>query len=141
MAANTAPIFSLAGDVQWTISAMTTANTTKDLSSGTIYLAFTADATNGGFIQRIRFRSLGTNTNATVARVWINNGSATGTATNNTLFDEITLTSITNSEVAAQATFELPMNYALPPGYKVYITVATAPTSAGWQATVIGGKY
>jgi hypothetical protein len=141
MAANTAPIFSLLGDVQWTISAMTTANTTKDLSSGTIYLAFTADATNGGFVQRIRFRSLGTNSNATVARVWINNGGVTATSSNNTLFDEITLTTTTNSEVAAQAVFELPMNYALPPGARIYVTLGTAPTSAGWQATVIGGKY
>ena len=119
---------------------MTTANTTKDLTSGTIYLVFTADTTNGGFVQRIRFRSLGTNSNATVARVWINNGS-TATAANNTLFDEITLTSITNSETAAQATFELPLNIALPPGDRLYVTLGTAPTSAGWQATVIGGKY
>jgi hypothetical protein len=141
MAANTAPIFSLLGDVQWSVSAMTTANTTKDLTSGTIYLTFTADATNGGFVQRIRFRSLGTNSNATVARIWINNGSSTGTASNNTLFDEITLTSITNSETSSQATFELPLNFALPPGYKIYVTVGTAPTSAGWQSTVIGGKY
>jgi hypothetical protein len=141
MAANTAPIFSSLGDVQWSISAITTANTTKDLTSGTIYLAFTADTTNGGFVQRIRFRSLGTNTNATVARIWINDGDSTTTASNNTLFDEITLTSITNSETAAQATFELPLNIALPPGYRLYVTVGTAPTSAGWQVTVIGGKY
>jgi hypothetical protein len=141
MAANTAPIFSLLGDIQWTVAAMTAANTTKDLSSGTNYLAFTADATNGGFVQRIRFRSLGTNSNATVARVWINNSGSTGTATNNTLFDEITLTATTNSEVASQSTFELPLNFALPPNYKIYITLGTAPTSAGWQATVIGGKY
>jgi hypothetical protein len=141
MAANTAPIFSSLGDVQWSISAMTTANTTKDLTSGTIYLVFTADTTNGGFVQRIRFRSLGTNTNATVARIWINDGDSTTTSSNNTLFDEITLTSITNSETSAQATFELPLNIALPPGYRLYVTVGTAPTSAGWQATVIGGKY
>lgn len=141
MPANTQPIFSSLGDVQWSISAITTANTTKDLTSGTIYLVFTADTTNGGFVQRIRFRPLGTNTNATVARIWINNGSTTATASNNTLFDEITLTSITVSEVAAQTTFELPLNIALPPGNRLYVTVGTAPTSAGWQATVIGGKY
>ena len=139
--ANTQPIFSSLGDVQWSISAMTVANTTKDLTSGTIYLVFTADTTNGGFVQRIRFRSLGANTQATVARVWINNGSTTSTAANNTLFDEITLTTITNSETAAQATFELPLNIALPPGDRLYVTLGTAPTSAGWQATVIGGKY
>ena len=140
MAANTAPIFSLLGDIQFT-TAMTVANTTKDLTAGTSYLAFTADATNGGFVQRIRLRPLGTNTNATVARVWINNGSATGSAANNALFDEITLTATTGIETAALATFELPLNFALPPGDKIYVTLGTAPTSAGWQATVIGGKY
>jgi hypothetical protein len=141
MAANTAPIFSIAGDPQWTnAGAMTTANTTKDLTSGTSYLAYMAPA-EGGFLQRIRFRPLGTNSNATVARVWINNGAATTSAGNNTLFDEITLTATTNSETGAQSTFELPLNFALPSGYRIYITLGTAPTSAGWNATVIAGKY
>jgi hypothetical protein len=139
--ANNQPIFTRQGDVQWTISAMTTANTTKDLTSGTIYLAYSADTTEGGYVQRIRFRPLGTNSNATVARVWLNNGNATTTAANNALFDEITLPTITNSEVSAQANYELPLNFALPPGDRIYVTVGTAPTSAGWQATVIGGKY
>jgi len=140
MAANTAPIFSIAGDVQWTTSAMTAFNTTKDLTSGTSYLVYTAPA-DGGFVQRIRFRSLGTNSNATVARIWINDGDVTTNNANNTLFDEITLTSTGNSETAAQATFELPLNFALPATYRIYITLGTAPTSAGWQATVIAGKY
>lgn len=141
MAANTQPIFSIAGDVQWTnTGAMTVANTTKDLTAGTSYLAYTSPS-EGGFVQRIRFRALGTNSNATVARVWINNGDVTTTAANNTLFDEITLTATLNSEVAALATFELPLNFALPATYRIYITLGTAPTSAGWQATVIAGKY
>jgi len=141
MPANNQPIFTRLADVQWTVSAMTVANTTTDLTSGTIYLAFTSDATNGGYVQRIRFRTLGTNSNATVARVWVNNGSTNATAANNTLIDEITLPTTTVSQVAAQANYELPLNFALPAGYKIYITVGTAPTSAGWNATVIGGKY
>lgn len=141
MPANTAPIFTLSSDIQWSTSAMTTANTTKDLTSGTNYLIFTADATNGGYVQRMRFRTLGTNSAATVGRVWINNGSTTGSAANNTLWDEITLPATTNSEVAAQANYELPLNFALPAGYKLYVTLGTAPNAAGWDATVIGGKY
>ena len=140
MAANTQPIFSIAGDIQWSSTAMTAANTTKDLTTGTSYLAYLAPS-EGGFVQRIRFRTLGTNTSATVARVWINNGSTTGTAANNTLFDEITLVATTVSEVAAQATFELPCNFALPATYRIYITLGTAPTSAGWLATVVAGKH
>lgn len=138
MPANTAPIYTLAPDVQW-IGAVAAANTTVDLTAGTIYLVFTADATNGGFIQRIRFRSLGTNI-ATVARIWINNGSATSTAANNTLFDEITLAATTVSQVAALANYEVPLNFALIAGYRIYVTVGTT-VAAGYGVTIIGGKY
>ena len=140
MPANNQPIFTRLADIQWT-DAMTVANTTTDLTAGTIYLAFTADATNGGYVQRIRFRTLGSNSNATVARIWVNNGATTAKNTNNTLFDEITLPTTTVSQVAAQANYELPLNFALPAGYRIYVTLGQAPTSAGWEATVIGGKY
>jgi hypothetical protein len=141
MPANNQPIFTRLADVQWTTSAMTVANTTTDLTAGTSYLAFTADTTNGGYVQRIRFRTLGTNSNATAARIWVNNGATTATAANNALIDEITLPSTTVSQVASQANYELPLNFALPAGYRIYVTLGTAPTSAGWNATVIGGKY
>jgi hypothetical protein len=138
---NTLPIYTKVADVQWSLSAVTVANTTADLTSGTIYQVFSADTTNGGYVQRIRFRPLGTNANATVARLWINNGNTTNTATNNVLWDEITLPITTVSQVSALATYELPLNFPLPPSYVLYITVGTAPTSAGWDVTVIGGKY
>ena len=115
-------------------------NTTTDLTAGTIYLAFSADSTNGGYVQRIRFRTLGSNTNATVARVWVNNGATNATAANNTLIDEITLPTTTVSQAAAQANYELPLNFALPPLYTIYVTLGTASAS-GIQATVIGGDY
>lgn len=138
--ANNLPIYTKIADVQWSTSAAT-ANTTADLTAGTSFQCFSADTTQGGYVQRIRFRTLGTNLAATVARVWINNGNTTATATNNTLWDEITLPATTVSQVAAQANYELPMNLALPPSYRLYITLGTAPNAAGWMATVIGGKY
>jgi hypothetical protein len=138
MPANTSPIFSIAADIQWVNGAITAANTTTDLTSGTIYAIFTAGA-NGSYIQRIRFRHLGTNV-ATVARVWINNGSTTGTAANNTLWDEITLAANTVSQVAASINYELPFSFALPAGYVIYVTLGTA-VAAGFRATVIGGDY
>jgi hypothetical protein len=138
---NTLPIYTKVADVQWSLSAVTVANTTADLTSGTIYQVFSAETTNGGYVQRIRFRPLGTNANATVARLWINNGNTTNTASNNVLWDEITLPITTVSQVSALATYELPLNFPLPPSYVLYITVGTAPTSAGWDVTVIGGKY
>lgn len=141
MPANVQPIYTREPDVQWTISAMTVANTTKDLTTGTTYVVFTADTTNGSYVQRIRFRPLGNNNSATVARVWINNGSVTTTAANNALIDEITLPSTSNSELAAQSNYELPLNFGMGPGDRLYITLGTLPNSAGWQATVFGGKY
>lgn len=140
MAANTAPIYTRQGDVQWPNAAVavTAANTAKD-GTGTIATAFVADATEGGFVQSIRFRPAGTNV-ATVARVFINNGSATTSAQNNVLRDEITLAATTLSEVAALATYELPLGIALPPGYRLTVTLGTA-VAAGYYISTIGGKY
>jgi hypothetical protein len=138
MAANTAPIFSSLGDIEWGATAITTANTAKN-GTGTILNVFTADATNGGFVQRIRFRSAGTNI-ATVARVFINNGSDNATPGNNVLYDEITLAATTLSEVSALPVYELPLNFALPPGYKLNVTLGTT-VAAGYYVSVIGGKY
>jgi len=137
MAANTAPIFSIAGDIEWGATALTTQNTAKD-GTGTVLTVFTADV-DGAFVQRIRFRAAGTNI-ATVARVFINNGSTNATAANNILYDEITLAATTISEVAAQPVYELPLNFALPPGYKLNVTLGTT-VAAGYYVSVIGGKY
>ena len=140
MPANTVPIFSKAPDIQW-IGYMTAANTTADLTSGTSYNVFTSDSTNGGFLKKIRLRPTPAgNTTATVCRVWINNGSTTGTATNNSLYDEITLPAITASGTAMVAGYEVPFLEPLPAGYRVYLTIHTASAN-GWQATAIAGKY
>lgn len=146
MAANTAPIYSKEGDVQWgstdgnggSAGALKTANTAKD-GTGTVLTVFTADVTNGGRVERIRFRAAGTNV-ATVARVFINNGSTNSTAANNVLYDEITLPSTTLSEVAALTNQELVLGVALPPGYKINVTIGTT-VSAGYFVSVVGGKY
>lgn len=137
MAANTAPIFSIAGDIEWGATAITTANTAKD-GTGTVLTVFTAGV-DGGFIQRIRFRSAGTNIQ-TVARVFINNGSTNATAANNILYDEITLAATTINETAALAVYELPLNFALPAGYVLNVTIGTT-VAAGYFVSVIGGKY
>jgi hypothetical protein len=138
MPANVQPIYTRVPDIQWATSTVLAANTTKDLTSGTIYPVFTA-GTEGSFVQRIRFRALGTNV-VTVGRIWINNGSTTGTAANNTLWDEITLNATTGTETAALATQELPLNIGLPPGYVLYVTLGTVVV-AGFDVTVIGGDY
>jgi hypothetical protein len=142
MAANTDPIFSRAPIIQW-IGPLITQNTTADLTGGgTTYLAFTADATNGGFVTKIRFHATPAgNTTATVIRVFINNGNPITVATNNILFDEITLPATTASAVAATPNYEIPLNFALPAGYTIYLTYGGTTVTNGWYATVIGGRY
>lgn len=142
MAANLSPIYSRTPDIQW-IGAMTAANATADITTGTSYLAFTADATEGGFVAQIRIKANPlNNTVATVVRAWINNGSTTGTAANSALFAEVGLPAVTASAIGAQPDFVIPMNIPLPPGYKIYLTLGTAPGGSGaFTATTIGGKY
>lgn len=141
MPANTTPIFSSGGSASW--SAVMTAANTGHVSGSTSYLVFTAGS-NGSYVSKIRFRHLplSNNTNATRASVWINNGSAVGTASNSTLFDEITIAANTVSNSAASINYELPLNLALPAGYTIYVTLGTAPSAgAAIQATVVGGNY
>ena len=137
MPANTAPIFTLLPEILWNNS-VSAANTTTDLTSGTIYSVFTG-GTNGSYVQKIRFRHVGTNV-ATVVRVWLNNGGVTTTALNNTLFDEITIAANTVSQTAASTNYELPLNFALPPSYRIYVTTGTV-LAAGLDVSVIGGDY
>lgn len=136
-APNTLSLYSRVGDIQWA-APITAANTAMD-GTGTVATAFTADATNGGFVQRLRMRPTGTNVQ-TVARIFINNGSTNATAGNNTLFDEITLPATTASASGATPCVEVPLGFALPPGYKINVVLGTA-VAAGWTAAVIGGKY
>ena len=138
MAANNNPIFTGTPDVQWAAAAISAANTAKD-GTGTVSTAFTADATNGGFVSKLVARATGTNV-ATVLRVFVNNGSTNATAGNNVLFTELTLAATTLSEVAALASYEVPLNLALPAGYKINCTIGTA-VAAGYALSVVGGKY
>lgn len=136
MPANNNPIFTAVADIQW--ANLSAANTAKD-GTGTVAIAFTADATNGGYAARIVVRSLGTNV-ATVIRIFINNGAANTTATNNVLFSEMSLPATTLSEVAAQPAYDIPLSLALPPGYRILATLGTA-VAAGYAISVAGGKY
>ena len=139
MAQNTSPIFSLTANI--TVGkTIATANTAKD-GTGTVVLVHTAGA-NGSRISGIVFRAAGTNV-ATVARIFLNNGSDPTTATNNSLIGEITLSATTLSEVAALATYVwVPdiQNFYIPSGYKLNVTIGTT-VSAGYAVTCVAADY
>ena len=145
MAANTAPIYSIAGDVN-SVAALNsglvvgpTANTALD-GTGTLYKAFTA-GTNGSYVQKIRFRPVGSPA-ATVCRVFISSSTSTS-ATVTWLYDEITLPAVTLSQTAASSVFELPLNFALPASYLLYVTfgTSTGSTGTGYSVVTIAGDY
>lgn len=135
MAANNFPIYSATPNVGF--GQIATANTAKD-GTGTVVTVFTAGA-NGGRAEKIRFRAKGTNV-ATVCRIFVNNGGANTTATNNVLYDEITLPATTLSEVAQLLNQEIVLNLPLPAAYTLIITIGTT-VSAGYAVTCVGGDY
>lgn len=139
MPANIDPIFSRSPDIQWTrIPSSTTANTAVD-GTGTVFTVFTADATNGGFVQSIRIKAGSTSTN-TVVRFFLNNGLTNATAANNSFMDEISLPTVVASNTQSVLVFELPVGRALPPGYKINCCYGTSVAGA-LDITAFGGKY
>lgn len=145
MPANIDPIFSRRGQIASNgTTAMaptftTAATSDYDGTNANVALVFTADSTNGSFVQRLRFKAKGTNV-ATVARIYLNNGSTNGTAANNSFFGEVSLPATTATATASTIDFDYALNFALPAGFRVYVGIATA-VSAGWVVTAIAGDY
>lgn len=149
MPGNTDPIFSKVSDIQWNsasalfASAMTAGNVSSyDGTDANIKLLFTADATNGGFVQQIRAKccALTGTSAASVLRFFLNNGSTPATAVNNVFIGEVRLPAVANTVVAATPEIIYTLNIAIPPGYRLYAGLGTAVTT-GWAVTAIGGKY
>jgi hypothetical protein len=144
LAGNAAPIYSKDGEVSNNgttgMNALVTAAANDYTGAGANNsLIFTADATNGSFVQRIRFKAGGTNV-ASVARIFLNNGSALTTATNNVFFGEVSLPATTAIATAATVEIDYPLNFALPPGFRIAFGLGTA-VAAGWVACVVAGNY
>ena len=144
MPGNTSPIFSRDGEVSNNagtgMNQMVTAAANDHTGiDADVSLIFTADATNGSYVERIRAKAGGTNT-ASVARFYLNNGSAPTTATNNVFYGEISLPATPAIATAATVEIDYPLGFALPPGFRIYVGLGTA-VAAGWAFCVIGGNY
>jgi hypothetical protein len=148
MAANTIPRYTLQGDYtkdNATGMAPTLTTAAADFTgiSANNLLVFTAHATNGSRIVGIHFEAIGTNTQS-VARIYINNGSANTTATNNSLVGQLTLPATTTSNTVAvvSADYYFPNGAAdLNPGFRIYVGLGTT-VAAGWVPTAIqGGEF
>jgi len=144
MAVNTAPIYSIKGDVSANDGTTMPANITTATGdytgvSANHALVHTADDMSGSYVRKLKFVAAGTNV-ATVARIYINNGSAQTTATNNTLFGQLSLPATTATNTAATSELEYPLDLALPPGFRIYVGLGTT-VAAGWSVTCIAGQY
>lgn len=135
---NFSPIFTKIPRSAW--ATITAANTAKD-GTGTTLLVATADAADGGMLMSIKCEPNGTNV-ATVCRVFLNNGLTPATAANNSLIAQIALPATTLSETTTSTMqpIETVFNRPLPPGYRIYVCLATA-VAAGWQITAVSGDY
>lgn len=149
MAINNSPIFTGLPDVQATT--ITAANTKSD-GSGTIgadiFKAFTADATNGGYVSDIRFSPFAsvaaTATTATVLRIYLSSVTSGVTTSSNTwLIQEIAAPSQTADQTTVSTNaLSFAINRAIPPGYTILVSAHHAPAAnTGWQCVVFGGKY
>ena len=118
-------------------AAILTANNTYT-GTGTIGTVFTAGA-NGGYLRSIKAKALGTNI-ASVVRVFLNNGGANSSATNNGLYAEFSLPITTSSALALLPEIEIPINVALPGSYTAFCVIGTT-VAAGWNFTGVGGSY
>lgn len=138
MAANTSPIFPVS-PASGSVKLSTSAVTGTDGTDGNVATVFTAGV-NGSKIEEITIQHLGTNV-ASVVRFWVNNGNTAGTATNNTLWYEVTMAANTLSQTAASIPIVIrPPSLFLKAGYKLLAAAGTA-VAAGHQVTALGGDY
>ena len=143
-APNFDPIYSRVGDVSnnsgtgMNAAVLTAANDYTGAGANNS-LIFTADSTNGSWIERIRLKAIGTNT-ASVARFFINNGSINTTAANNVFYGEVSLPATTIIATAATVEIDYPMGIVINPAFRIYFGLGTT-VAAGWVACVVAGRY
>ena len=145
---NTDPIFTKNGKVS---SVLVTAGNTSSQGGGTvatdIFLAFTADAINGSFIQRVRWiptATAPTSTTATVGRVFVSSiASGATTSANTILWAEVPLIVVAADNATGAVTFiDVIFGFALAASQTILVTNHAAPAaSTAWRAVVITGDY
>ena len=149
MAANTAPIYVKASNVQLGGAIIgSSANTATDGTGANIYEIFDADATEGSYVYKVILKSVST-TAATVARLWYCSATGTftagttNTAATTTMIGELSLAAFTASNTGASPQYEIPVNFPLPAGTKLLMSFGTSTGAAttGFNPLTIAGKY
>jgi hypothetical protein len=145
---NLDPIFSKAPDVQVGQGVIGPTAVTAQDGTGNLVSIFQADATNGGYVEGVILRPVGSPV-LTVARLFLcsvtgafTSGSS-NTASNTNLIAEATCVAVTLSQTAAAAPVYLPVGFAIPAGYRLLLGFGTSTGAAGtgYVPTPVGGKY
>ena len=152
MAANTNPIYGRTPDVQvggaiLGPTAGTGFTVTQD-GTGTYISIFQADATEGGWVDSVVLKPVGSPA-ATVARLFYCSATGaftsgtTNTVANTTMLDEIATIATTSSNTAAQNAYVFSVRRQLPPGTRLLIGFGTSTGGAGtgFAVTTFGSKY
>jgi len=142
--ANTNPIFIGTPNVQWAKLFASSLPTGSHNACGTlgtdVMVAYSASSA-GSRIDEIKVVSLGTN-NATVVRLFINNGQDNTVPANNSLFYELAVAGSSISEPTPQAINEIVFTNGLNLGASFRLLAVTSVSqSAGLHITAFGGDY
>lgn len=149
MAANTDPIYARTSQLSVGGAVIgTSANTATDGTGANTFLVFTADSTEGSWVQKVVLRAISTIA-ATVVRLWYctDTGSftagTTNTAANTTMIGELTVASWTASNTNASPVYEIPVNMPLPASTKLLMTfgTSTGAGTTGFNPLVVAGRY
>jgi hypothetical protein len=151
MSGNSQPQFTRQGNIG-SVLAGGAALTTSDGSSGTIgtniFVAFTADATNGSYVDFLRLlpvaSSAGTSTNATTVRIYVSSVATGSTTTSNTylIAEQALPIIVADQTTTADSPWDIPLGFRLPAGYTLLVSCHEAnAANTAIRATVFGGDY
>jgi hypothetical protein len=149
MAANTSPVYGRTPDIQVAGAITgTSANTATDGTGANTFLIFTADATEGSFVQKVILRPV-TTVAATVARIWYCSAigaftaGTTNTAVNTTMVAEVTIAAWTASNTLASNAYEAVLNLPMNASTKILVTygTSTGAGTTGFNPITVAMKY
>ena len=148
MAANINPIYGRAPDVQVSGAIQGPTAVTAQDGTGTLQIVFTADATEGGFVDSVVCKAVGSAA-ATVIRLFYCTApgaftpGTTNTGANTSMIDEITTAAVTTSNTLAQTPYVFNVRRGLPAGTRLLIGFGTSTGAAGtgYAVTAFGSKY
>jgi hypothetical protein len=151
MAVNTSPIYTLIPKVGFGTLTGNIAHARSD-GVGTIatdlFLCFTADATDGSYVDRIRMSYTATTPTTfaatTVIRIYISSvTSGATTAANTVLFQEVSTAAVPAANATNSTNYiEIPCGFVLPPSYTILAGIHTNMTAnTRMQILVFGGDY